>query len=145
MHLKVSTWGVRQSTAGVTLLECVVASGFLLLAVLSLLGVYFSGLNLSSRSNERVVAVAVGRECLERIRALSAEEIPDTGVFAGGNKTDSGMFPPSPYPVTQFNNRDYSIAVEVEPHSSVAGLRTILVTVSWDSLSQVRLQTAVAR
>jgi hypothetical protein len=121
-----------------------VSLGLVTLAILSLMLLFGHGLKMNSQAEELTRSSELGRHLLEAIRAEGGYTsiIPDT-VYDGRleNPTDPvAGFPPSPYPRTTLEGREYRIVVRTATES--ARVRAVAVEVWWDDDSRVVLETA---
>jgi hypothetical protein len=122
-----------------------VSFGILAFATLTLLGVFISGLSLSSEANDRMTAVQIGQEVLQQITALDRTLVPAQGIFEAGATTPEGDFPPPPYPSVRQNNRTFTVHIETLAHETLESLTLVRVSVLWNERSEVRMETALCR
>lgn len=111
------------------------------LAILTMIGVFTSGLRLLGSGRELAVSTGLGRELMEQMKLQPYGEIVP-GVYDGRVPTPpAGAFPPAPYPVTQINGMDYTFRVVVT--SPGPSLKSITTEVMWRNDKKTRLQTYV--
>lgn len=131
--------GRRPGRGGLSLMELMVAMAVIAFALLTMLGVYISGVRLMSRGEEITVATEVGRRLLETVRSAGYAYIPDAPTVYDGrvpDPRDPGLgFPPGPYPV------DGRYELEVKSEKIEDNLKSVTVRVYYDGDSHVVLQT----
>ncbi len=123
-----------------SLIEIVVALGVIAFALMTMIGLYVSGIRLMNRGEEITVATEIGRQVLESLKRDGGYHyIPDTNEIYDGRVPDPRNpaldFPPAPYPV----NDQYRLWVAselVDPN-----LKSVTVRVYYDNESHVVLQT----
>lgn len=123
---------MRYRLRGLTLAEVLLSSAILTVVLLLLIGVFISGLKLMQRSETLTAASTIGREFLETVEDIGGySALPTTdSVFNGANPDDPvNEFPPSPYPTTIREGREYSLRVETKRDGDITA---ILVTVTGD-------------
>ena len=123
-----------------SLLEILFATALIGFAIVTMIGVFMSGLKLVAQGRERTSAIDLARAELEAIQELGFDALPaGTASFDG---TPTGLpFPPAPYPGATVNEQPFLMRVEVRPKDTF--LKSVLVRVSWGESSQVTLQTLV--
>ena len=143
--------GGSSTKSGFSLLELMIAFGLITVAILGLIGVFASGLGLSGQSRNVASATELGREVIERIK-FEVEQV-GFGYVPGGTYSFDGHvpdvsigsppFPPPPYQTAWMNNQEFVISVTGSELSPT--FKEIRVTVSWDKLSKVILETRLHR
>lgn len=125
---------------GLTLLEVLLATAILGFALLTLVGVFSSGLKLARQSREATAATSLARSCLERIRDLGFDRLPPGNLSFTGQPA-TGPFPPLPYPRQEVDGHLYTVNVTL----TEAGLylKEVRVQVGWGQGSLL-LATRVA-
>ncbi|MFH1777908.1 MAG: prepilin-type N-terminal cleavage/methylation domain-containing protein [Candidatus Omnitrophota bacterium] len=113
------------SQTGFTLLEVMIASAILVIAIISILGVFYSGLGLNESSKNYITALNDARTALERIRDIQ----PFTNVNVTTVYPDNSVLP-------GFLNLDNEQVI-VSYANTTADPLTITITVNW----QERLRT----
>ena len=129
---------------GYSLIEVLLGITILTVAILSLVALFTSGLKLKTKMSQVTFATELARETLERTKSLGFSALPaGTNVFDGSVPTAplASGFPPSPYPSTTLEGRQYFVTVRVEDIPGRARLRSVLVEVSWGENSTVKLST----
>ncbi|MBI3924008.1 MAG: hypothetical protein HY319_00555 [Armatimonadetes bacterium] len=131
------------SRRGLTLLEIMIALGITSFTLLTMIGVYASGLHLMARSKGITTGTELGREVLEMAREQGFTSVPAEEVTYDGRVPDPGHaflgFPPEPYPAATVDGKTYPMVVKVSPVSDQ--LKSITVQVYYDGGSKVTLQT----
>lgn len=125
---------------GLSLLEVLLATAILGFALLTLVGVFSSGLKLARQSREASAAASLARSCLERIEDLGFDRLPPGNrTFTG--QAPTGAFPPLPYPRQEVDGHSYTVNVTL----SEAGLylKEVHVQVGWGEGS-LQLATRMA-
>lgn len=84
-------------------------------ALLAMIGVFFSGLRLMTQGEAVTSATETARELLETVKIYGYDSIPAGSASFDGRTNDppAGGFPPSPYPRSPANG--YPLRVRVEP------------------------------
>ncbi len=137
---------------GFTLTELVLAFALVAMAILALVGVFVSGIQLAARSRDVTTATEVGRQMLERVR-LNASKGGFAYIPAGGYTFDGRVgqpavgvaplqFPPAPYPEITQNNRKFALVVTGQ-EVMVGRLKSIQVEVWWSDKSKILLETSL--
>lgn len=129
--------GVRGQ--GLSLLELIIAIGVLSFALLTMMGVYLSGIRLSTRGEQITVATEVARRLMERVDEAGYAYIPEANVtYDGrlGHPRDAATgFPPPPYP----SEENYRLVVLTEKFDD--HVKAVTTAVYYDDTSHVLLQT----
>lgn len=121
------------------------AVGLLAVAVLAVVGVFTSSLELMHHSENHSVASELGRELFETIRASGGYAF----IPAGSNRFDGRAnqpkvsgFPPDPYPEIQVDGRRYQFVVSVEEHPDLPDVRGVRIEIYWGTRGRTVLETA---
>ena len=121
------------------------AVGLLAVAILAVLGVFMSGLEMSRKSQDKTVALELGQEFFENLKTAGgyAAIPPGAGVFDGRlpDLQVSG-FPPAPYPSLEVNGVAYQIIVRYGQHSSLAEVRAVMTEIRWGETGRATLETS---
>lgn len=130
---------MAEQAKGLTLMEVVLALGIIGFALLTMVGVYASGLRLMTRGEELTGAAEVGRQLLDNVRRAGFGYVPDgTVAFDGRLNQPSDPatgFPPGPYP----GREQYKLVVSAATLD--ARMKSVTATVYYDEASSVVLQT----
>lgn len=119
-------------------MEVMIAVALVAFGMLTMIGVYISGLNLMARGEDIIAATNVGRNFLDTVKATGFASLPaGTAVFDGRvpDPAGPGGFPPAPYPVSGKNK----LVIRCEEID--ARLKSVTVSVYYDDQSKVDLQT----
>lgn len=121
--------------AGFTLIETTIALVVMMIAALGAASLFSFSINYNSGASDRLVALAVAQEQLERIRIAQFNSTTTAAILTGGTSTQSGLIRNGKrYTVTTTIDDDpATIAVEV---SSTTNLKRITVAVAPDAVSQ---------
>ena len=121
--------------AGFTLIETCIALVLMMIAALGAASLFSFSINYNSGASDRLVALAVAQEQLERIRIAQFNSTTTDVLLTGGTSTQSGLIRNGKrYAVTTTIDDDpATVAVEV---SSTATLKRITVAVAPDAVSQ---------
>jgi len=125
---------------GLSLLEVLLATAILGFALLTLVGVFSSGLKLARQSREATAAASLARSCLERTQALGFERLPAGNLTFSGQPAE-GAFPPAPYPFQEVDGHRYTVNVTLSEVGVY--LKEVRVQVGWGQGSLL-LATRVA-
>jgi type II secretory pathway pseudopilin PulG len=129
---------------GLSVLEMMLALGILAAAVLGLVLLFGSGLQLQRQSADVTRATEVGRTFLETLRSQGGKAMPTAHARFDGRinqvSDPSTGFPPAPYPSLDVDGRTYRLVVELAVHS--ASRKSVKVEVYWDQNSRVVLETS---
>lgn len=121
------------------------ALGIASFALLTMIGVYSSGLHLAQRSRQLTTGTDICREFLETVKEQGISTIPNEEVVYDARNGDPGHatlpFPPGPYPEKHIDGQRYQLVVRVRPLSDE--LRSITVQAYYGVESRVTLQTLV--
>lgn len=141
---------MRVRGRGFSLLEMMIAIVLVGVAILGLLGLFASGVELSARSRDLACATELAREVLEQVKNLNSQVgfgyIPSgTYLFDPTQDAPQGtpLFPPAPYPEAIVNNTHFLITVggsEISPT-----LKELRVQVRWGESGNVVLETRLHR
>lgn len=131
-------------------MELLLAFGIVATAILSLIGVFLSGVQLSASSRELAAGTQVAREVLEQIRANlrtgGPAYLPVGSYRFDGRRPDAPVgaaplvFPPAPYPNRTVNGQTFT--VQVEGTQSSATLLNVRVDVFWGPTGHCFLETS---
>lgn len=105
--------------------------------LLTMIGVYISGIQLMARGEHLTLSSEAGRRFLEEVKAMGFDSIPDGSSHFDGRLNDPlhGSFPPAPYPA------DGPYRLEVLTEQPEPRLKAVTVRVFYDGASHVALQT----
>lgn len=135
----------RTLSRGFNLTEVMLAVGLLAVAVLAVVGVFTSSLELMHHSENHSVASELGRELIETTRASGGYSFMPAGprVFDGRkNDPPEAGFPPEPYPETLVDGREYQFVVSVEEHPDLPDVRAVRIEIHWGTRGRTVLETA---
>ena len=120
------------------------ATALLSFGLLTMIGVFASGLRLIAQGRDLEAATDIARSFLEATQELAFDELPAGPQTFDGRVPDAeaGVFPPAPYPSTTLNNQQFELVVTIAKQDDY--LKLVTVEVRWSESSQVRLQTLVA-
>ncbi len=113
--------------------------GIVAVGLLTMVGVYLSGIRLMARGEQITVASETGRRFLEEVKAAGFDTIPNGNLHFDGrfNDPQQGSFPPVPYPA------DGPYRLEVLTEQPGTRLKAVTVRVYYDGASHVVLETYV--
>ncbi len=120
-----------------SLLEVLIAMGIVAVGLLTMVGVYLSGIQLMARGEQITLSSEVGRRFLEQVKAAGFDTIPNGNSHFDGRTNDplQGTFPPVPYPA------EGPYRLEVLTEQPETKLKAVTVRVFYDGPSHVMLQT----
>lgn len=132
-------------------MELMIALGLVTVAVLSLITVFISGLQMSARSRDLATATELARAVLERTKLNMRQggfgAVPNGSYTFDGRVPDARVgaapldFPPDPYPgVANLNGRSYAIRVTGD-EPNPGKLKEMRVEVLFGDRSRVVLET----
>jgi Tfp pilus assembly protein PilV len=135
--------------SGFSIMEIVVAFGIVAVAILGLIGVFMSGVQLSARSRNLTGATQLGQQTMERIKfnisKMGFAYLP-AGTYSYDGKIPTPaagaapfQFPPAPYPTTTVSNQNYILVVSGTELSPT--LREVQVEVLYGPTSRVKFTT----
>ena len=121
--------------AGFTLIETSIALVLMMIAALGAASLFSFSINYNSGASDRLVALAVAQERLERIRVAQFNSTTTDGILTGGTSTQSGLIRngKSYTVITTIDDDPATLGVQV---SSTATLKRITVAVAPDAVSQ---------
>lgn len=119
----------RAVSRGYSLIELMIGMALITIALLAMIGVFFSGLRLMTQGEALTQATESGRALLETVKVYGYDTIPATSATFDGRNNDPPLanFPPTPYPR---GANDYPMRVRVEMVR--AGLKNVWVEVFYD-------------
>ncbi len=122
-----------------TLLEILLATFLIAVALLALVGVHLEGLRLTRQGREFTRATDLAGALLESVQDLGYDQIPPDGLFDGakGDPAVAG-FPPSPYPGVTLDSQHFDLKVVAK--SRDVHLKSVHVEVSWGGKHKVVLE-----
>lgn len=121
---------------GLTLLEILLATALLSIAVLALMGVHLEGLRLARQGRDLTRATDLATALLEVTQDLGYHQIPPDATFQGAPAVNG--FPPEPYPEVTLDGQRYQLKVVTQ--SRDLHLKSVLVEVSWGPKHKVVLE-----
>jgi type II secretory pathway pseudopilin PulG len=113
-----------------SLVELMIGMALITLALLAMIGVFFSGLRLMTQGESLTAATETGRALLEQVKVSGYDAIPAAAADFDARRNDAplGGFPPAPYPRDAANQ--YPIRVRVNPLRE--DLKVVAVEVYFD-------------
>lgn len=122
-----------------TLLEVLMAVGISAVAVITMVGVFLSGLKLMAQGRDHSAATGLARETLETVKDLGYGRVP-TGTFDGRRSDPQAAgFPPSDlYPKVVINGQEMQLKLKVVRRGT---LKSVTAEVFWGPTGRVVLQT----
>ena len=122
---------------GFTLLEILVSTALVALALLALIAVIISGLRLLTNSGKLTVASQLAREEMETIKKRGYANITVGTNFKGAAADPATGFPPPPYP----GRDEFKLVVNATTYSPT--LRQVNVEVLWGQRGRTSLTTLI--
>jgi len=139
-------YGCRRHGAedGFTLFETTIALVLMMIAALGAASLFTFSINYNSGASDRLVALAVAQEQLERIRSAKFNATTTDAILTGGSSTQPGLIR---------NGKRYSVTTTIDDDPTTANvevnstttLKRITVAVAPDNVSQGSSLNAGAR